>query len=125
MCLFLFCLFYFLPSPNYLLRLLLPIYSLFPTAYTLTLSISFVGSNASSSLEASELLEEGVKKLEDLYYHSQGAGSLNELLEVQQALRKIPVVELDTPTVVLVGKPSDQLYFMQLFYFIYILLNSS
>jgi nucleolar GTP-binding protein len=64
------------------------------------------GSNATSAQEAKELMEEGKTKLEELYQNSQVAGSLSELLDLQKDLRKIPVVELDTPTVVLVGSPN-------------------
>jgi nucleolar GTP-binding protein len=45
-------------------------------------------------------------RLEELYTQSEMARSLEELLELQKDLRKIPVVELDTPTVVLVGSPN-------------------
>ena len=34
------------------------------------------------------------------------SSALAELLELQKALRLIPVVELDTPTVALVGSPN-------------------
>ena len=64
------------------------------------------GNIAESSQEARDLLAEGSTKLEELYKHSAIASSLAELLDLQKDLRKIPVVELDTPTVVLVGSPN-------------------
>jgi len=62
--------------------------------------------NATTSLEAKELLIEGMNKLQDLYEKSQIATSLDELVELQKDLRKIPIIELKTPTVVLVGAPN-------------------
>jgi nucleolar GTP-binding protein len=64
-------------------------------------------SNATSSVEAKSLLEEGMSTLES-YYKSgvPPADSLAMLVELQKDLRRIPVVELDTPTVVLVGAPN-------------------
>lgn len=62
-------------------------------------------SQATSALEAKEIMAAGQAELEALY-SSPLADSLNELLEIQKDLRKIPVVELDTPTVVLVGAPN-------------------
>jgi len=88
------------------------------------------GTNAESAAEAKLLLEEGTKKLEELFEHryvgeprcccllfaaltasqlfspSPEAVSFTELVELQKDLRRIPVVELDTPTVVLVGAPN-------------------
>jgi len=60
---------------------------------------------AASAVEAKELLENGMKELEDLYASPSGA-SLEELVDLQKELRKIPVIELDTPSVVLVGAPN-------------------
>lgn len=64
------------------------------------------GSTAESAIEARELLAEGTLRLEELYKESSISASLGELLALQKDLRKIPVVELDTPTVVLVGSPN-------------------
>lgn len=64
-------------------------------------------SNASSLLEAKSLLEEGMGTLETLYNSgAPPADSLGMLVDLQKDLRRIPVVELDTPTVVLVGAPN-------------------
>ena len=62
--------------------------------------------NATTSLEAKELLIEGMNKLQDLYEKSKISTSLDELVELQKDLRKIPIIELKTPTVVLVGAPN-------------------
>lgn len=61
--------------------------------------------NASSALEAREILEAGQTSLKELYESSE-ADALVQLLEIQKDLRRIPVVELETPTVVLVGAPN-------------------
>ena len=63
-------------------------------------------SNATSSIEAKEILTQGMAELEALYEHSPEAQSLAALVEIQKDLRRIPIVELDTPTVVLVGSPN-------------------
>ena len=62
--------------------------------------------NASSSIEAKELMAQGMAELEALYEHSREAKALEALAEIQKDLRRIPIVELDTPTVVLVGSPN-------------------
>jgi nucleolar GTP-binding protein len=63
--------------------------------------------NADTAIETDNLLEEGFATLEALYNDSEGlASSLAELVEIQKDLRKIPVIELNTPTVVLVGAPN-------------------
>ena len=61
------------------------------------------GSNAETAQEAKELLMEGIKELEQLFESSQEAMSFGELVELQKDLRRIPVVELETPTIVLVS----------------------
>ena len=63
-------------------------------------------SSATSSIEAKEILTQGMAELEALYEHSPEAQSLAALVEIQKDLRRIPIVELDTPTVVLVGSPN-------------------
>lgn len=63
-------------------------------------------SKAESAAEAKELLDEGLQALEKFYSSAPEARALEELLEVQKDLRKIPVIELETPTVVLVGSPN-------------------
>lgn len=64
------------------------------------------GSNAESAQEAKQLLEDGMKELEQLFEMSPEAQSFAELVELQKDLRRIPVVELETPTIVLVGAPN-------------------
>lgn len=64
-------------------------------------------SNATSAAEAKEILAQGTAELEELYSSPSGAGiSLTQLVDLQKELRKIPVVELSTPTLVLVGAPN-------------------
>lgn len=62
--------------------------------------------NASTALEAREIMAAGVLELEALYTLSPEAKALEELVEIQKDLRRIPIIELDTPTVVLVGSPN-------------------
>eukprot|EP00596_Hydrurales_sp_CCMP1899_P005323 CAMPEP_0119043496 /NCGR_PEP_ID=MMETSP1177-20130426/22762_1 /TAXON_ID=2985 /ORGANISM="Ochromonas sp, Strain CCMP1899" /LENGTH=421 /DNA_ID=CAMNT_0007011733 /DNA_START=130 /DNA_END=1395 /DNA_ORIENTATION=- len=64
------------------------------------------GSNSVSAQEAKELLVEGMKELEELYELSAEATSFLDLVALQKDLKRIPVVELETPTVVLVGAPN-------------------
>lgn len=64
------------------------------------------GNNCSSAQEAKDLLVEGMKELEELYEHSAEANSFKDLVALQKDLKRIPVVELETPTVVLVGAPN-------------------
>eukprot|EP00606_Chrysophyceae_sp_TOSAG23-5_P001062 GSChrysophyteH2.ASY1.ANO1.597.1 assembled CDS len=59
---------------------------------------------APSAAEAMSILEEGILTLRNLY--EGGDSSPAELLELQKSLRRIPVFELDTLTVVLVGAPN-------------------
>ncbi|KAM3573804.1 hypothetical protein VYU27_004225 [Nannochloropsis oceanica] len=60
--------------------------------------------NASSKAEAIALTEEGFREVENLVLGNSEV--VLNLIEVQKALRKIPIVQLDTPTVVLVGAPN-------------------
>ena len=69
------------------------------------------GAHAASVVEAKTVHEEGIGALEDLYHRSKLSNCLAELLQVQKDLRRIPVIELDTPTVVLVGSPNVGEYF--------------
>jgi nucleolar GTP-binding protein len=64
------------------------------------------GSNSSSAQDAKALLVEGMKELEELYELSPEATSFLDLVALQKDLKRIPVVELETPTVVLVGAPN-------------------
>lgn len=59
-----------------------------------------------SILGASALLEEGKSELSKLYSTAPISACLTELYDLQRALRKIPVIELKTPSVVLVGAPN-------------------
>eukprot|EP00600_Ochromonadales_sp_CCMP1393_P007935 CAMPEP_0174973482 /NCGR_PEP_ID=MMETSP0004_2-20121128/11267_1 /TAXON_ID=420556 /ORGANISM="Ochromonas sp., Strain CCMP1393" /LENGTH=302 /DNA_ID=CAMNT_0016223937 /DNA_START=517 /DNA_END=1425 /DNA_ORIENTATION=- len=62
---------------------------------------------AATAVEAKELLSEGLATLEALYApENELARALAELSEIQKDLRRIPMVELDVPTVVLVGAPN-------------------
>jgi len=62
---------------------------------------------AVTAIEAEELLEEGVATLRELYESPAGkAAVLADLVDIQKDLRRIPVIELNTPTVVLVGAPN-------------------
>lgn len=65
-----------------------------------------LANNASSSIEAKEILTNGIAALEALYQNSPEATALESLGEIQKDLKRIPVVELDTPTIVLVGAPN-------------------
>lgn len=64
---------------------------------------------APTSIEAKDLLIEGMDALSDLYNSTRRydmCHCLAELVELQKDLRRIPVLELDTLTVVLVGTPN-------------------
>lgn len=71
---------------------------------------------APSAAEAMSILEEGILTLRNLYeggdsspavdHNESFVNVLEELLELQKSLRRIPVFELDTLTVVLVGAPN-------------------
>jgi nucleolar GTP-binding protein len=63
-------------------------------------------SKASSAEDAKEILESGMDALQELYGDPARSGALAELLGVQNDLRRIPVIELSTPTVVLIGSPN-------------------
>jgi nucleolar GTP-binding protein len=62
--------------------------------------------SAETAVEAKECHENAIQELKSLYETSEIAKSLTEILDIQKDLRKIPVVELETPTVVLVGAPN-------------------
>lgn len=59
-----------------------------------------------TSIEAKELLSQGLEELEQLYETSEEAKALADLAEIQKDLRNIPVIELELPTCVLVGAPN-------------------
>ncbi|KAJ8755778.1 hypothetical protein K2173_024322 [Erythroxylum novogranatense] len=54
--------------------------------------------------EAVERLNEGLKKLEDIFKHDGKA--VDDLLNIAKTLRAMPVVDLETPTLCLVGAPN-------------------
>jgi nucleolar GTP-binding protein len=64
--------------------------------------------NSPTAIEAKDTLEEGTEALKDLFNATTNplAQSMEHLLALQKDLRRIPVLELDTLTVVLVGTPN-------------------
>eukprot|EP01041_Mallomonas_annulata_P004631 gene4631-9192_t len=62
--------------------------------------------NATSAIEAKDLLKEGISALETMYMNEAESLYLTELVDIQKDLKRIPVVELNTPTIVLVGAPN-------------------
>ncbi|XP_047968811.1 nucleolar GTP-binding protein 1 isoform X2 [Salvia hispanica] len=54
--------------------------------------------------EAEERLSEGIKKIEEIFSHEGKA--VDELLNIAKTLRAMPVVDLETPTLCLVGAPN-------------------
>ncbi|XP_071706891.1 nucleolar GTP-binding protein 1 [Rutidosis leptorrhynchoides] len=54
--------------------------------------------------EAEERLAEGIKRLEGIF-HSDGK-AIDELMQIAKTLRAMPVVDLETPTLCLVGAPN-------------------
>ncbi|KAM7471987.1 hypothetical protein LguiA_010170 [Lonicera macranthoides] len=54
--------------------------------------------------EAEDRLAEGMKQLEDIF-HSKGK-AVDELLNIAKTLRAMPVIDLETPTLCLVGAPN-------------------
>lgn len=59
-----------------------------------------------SAVEAKELLATGMAELERIYKEAEDATALDDLIAIQKDLRRIPVIDLDLPTVVLVGAPN-------------------
>nr|GMD29768.1 nucleolar GTP-binding protein 1 [Ipomoea batatas] len=57
-----------------------------------------------SKREAEERLSEGMKKLEEIF-QSEGK-AVDELLDIAKTLRAMPVIDLETPTLCLVGAPN-------------------
>ena len=58
-------------------------------------------------MEARDLMAEGVRTLESYYLTTPEAAALEQLADIQKDLRRIPMVELNVPTVVLVGGDDD------------------
>nr|XP_043624279.1 GTP-binding protein 4 [Erigeron canadensis] len=54
--------------------------------------------------EAEERLAEGIKRLEEIYYTDGKA--IDELMQIAKTLRAMPVVDLEMPTLCLVGAPN-------------------
>lgn len=65
-----------------------------------------MANTATSIRGAQDALDTGKSELKSLYETSPVSSCLTDLYELHKILRKIPVVELDTPTVVLVGSPN-------------------
>ncbi|KAL9273441.1 GTP-binding protein 4-like protein, partial [Drosera capensis] len=61
-------------------------------------------SKSSTKKEAEERLDEGMKKLEDIF--NRGRSVVDDLLQIAKTLRGMPVVNLERPTVCLVGAPN-------------------
>ncbi|KAF3445324.1 hypothetical protein FNV43_RR10500 [Rhamnella rubrinervis] len=61
-------------------------------------------SKSSSKREAEERLSEGMKKVEEIFYHEGKA--VDDLLHIAQTLRAMPEVNLETSTLCLVGAPN-------------------
>ncbi|XP_051150205.1 nucleolar GTP-binding protein 1 isoform X2 [Andrographis paniculata] len=57
-----------------------------------------------SKREAEERLSEGMKRIEEIF-NSEGK-AIDDLLNIAKTLRAMPVVDLDTPTLCLVGAPN-------------------
>ncbi|XP_030548772.1 nucleolar GTP-binding protein 1 [Rhodamnia argentea] len=57
-----------------------------------------------SKREAEERLSGGMGKLEEIFHHEGKA--IDELLDIAKTLRAMPVVDLETPTLCLVGAPN-------------------
>ncbi|CAH9097891.1 unnamed protein product [Cuscuta epithymum] len=59
---------------------------------------------SSTKREAEERLSEGMKNLEDIF-QSEGK-AVDELMDIAKTLRAMPVIDLETPTLCLVGAPN-------------------
>ncbi|XP_022146984.1 nucleolar GTP-binding protein 1 [Momordica charantia] len=59
---------------------------------------------STSKREAEERLSAGMKKVEEVYIHQ--AKAVDDLLHIAKTLRAMPVVDLDKPTLCLVGAPN-------------------
>lgn len=57
-----------------------------------------------SKREAEERLNEGMKKVKEMFNH--GGKAVDDLLNIAKTLRAMPVVDLETPTLCLVGAPN-------------------
>lgn len=63
-----------------------------------------VCAKSSTKREAEERLEEGMKRLQDVFNHDGKA--VDDLLNIAKTLRAMPVVDLESPTLCLVGAPN-------------------
>lgn len=61
---------------------------------------------ASTAAEATDILEIGSDEVLGIMGRPNSVTVLLEMLEIQKALQRVPVVELSTPTIVLVGAPN-------------------
>jgi nucleolar GTP-binding protein len=61
--------------------------------------------NADTSRNANLYTEEGIESLIQLY-ETYASPSIHQLMEIQKSLRTTPIVQVDTPAVVLVGAPN-------------------
>lgn len=68
------------------------------------ITISFESCQSLSKKEAEERLNEGLKRVEELFNREKKA--VDDLLDIAKTLRAMPVVDLDTPTLCLVGAPN-------------------
>ncbi|XP_022980283.1 nucleolar GTP-binding protein 1 isoform X2 [Cucurbita maxima] len=59
---------------------------------------------STSKRDAEESLSVGMKKVEEVYIHQ--AKAVDDLLQIAKTLRAMPVVDLDKPTLCLVGAPN-------------------
>ena len=60
---------------------------------------------AETAREAGEAMEEGTEYLLNMYQQF-AAEPVTQILDLQKGLRSAPVIQLDTPAVVLVGVPN-------------------
>ena len=60
---------------------------------------------AETAREAGEAMDEGVEALCNMFIEF-AAGPVSNIMELQRGLRSAPVIQLDTPAIVLVGVPN-------------------
>lgn len=86
--------------------LLMDMKSLRATTSRLAKDYACKANNASTALDAKEIMKEAQQALEALYLHSPDVKVLDEMMHLHQSLRSIPVLSLSLPTVALVGMPN-------------------
>lgn len=62
--------------------------------------------NASTAEEARQLLANSTEVIEQLYREDPHGKALEEMIELQKELRRVPTIDISIPTVVLVGAPN-------------------